>query len=215
MSGRGAVHNALTRGPFGAALSRAVGDSVGSSGLERYGETLTPILDLWRQLEWAYLRGELVAAFDKAQPAVAAEFGAVALVNPTGSNRLYVIERISAWVAVQTFFTVAVALEGVISATLGLSTVSISLDTRWRERTTGADRTTGLVYIGSDPAGIGGQVERMTPNAGGGNFAQAYTSVPLVLQPGWGVALVCGTVNVPIEISMRYRERTAFPGELE
>jgi len=188
---------------------------VGQDGLERYGETLSPIIDLWQQPDWAYLRGEILAGFDRSQAAVAGEFGAVALVNPTGSGKIYIVDQIAAWVSVQAFFAVDLALEGVIAATLGVVSLGVSLDTRWRDRVTGAERTTGLVYAGSDAVGIAGQVERFTTPAGGGNYGRASTSLPMVLQPGWGVAVVGGTANALIEVSMRYRERNAFPGELE
>lgn len=209
---RGQVHNALTRGSLSSALTRAVGDVEGDNGLERYGETLTPTLNLWAQVEWAYLRREIVAAFSKTQAAVAGELGAIALVNPTGSGKLYVVEAIKAFTDATMQFSVDIALEGVITATLGAVSVPSSVDTRWRDRVTGADQTTGVVYGGSDPAGIAGQVERFVAPSNDYGFA---LSTPFVLQPGWGVAVVGNTVNRLIEVAMRYRERRVFPGELE
>jgi len=208
------VHNALPRGTLSAALARALGDTVGEDGLERYGETLTPVLDLWRRPEWEYLRGELLAGFARSSGAVAGELSAIALVNPTGSGRVYVVETITAYLAVQLNISVVIALEGVIAATLGVVAATSSLDTRWRDPVTGADRTTGIVYSGSDAVGIAGQVERFTPPAGANQSGRARTTLPAILQPGWGIACVGQTANNAIEISVRYRERVALPGEL-
>lgn len=71
----------------------------GFSGIERAGETITPVVNLWERPEWAVLRGETPWSLFHAQAAVAAEFGFVGLRNPASSGGIAVVERIRVWSA--------------------------------------------------------------------------------------------------------------------
>jgi hypothetical protein len=52
------IHNELRRGPFSRATKAALGDTTAEGGVERYGETMQPVLDLWARDEFGYLRSE-------------------------------------------------------------------------------------------------------------------------------------------------------------
>lgn len=77
----GQIFNELTKSALGAALLNALGLKEGK--LERFGETLTPIIDLWGQPEWQLLRGEIPYARVVFPPAVAARFSSAEFVNAT------------------------------------------------------------------------------------------------------------------------------------
>ena len=87
------LHNALTRGAISDALKRAVGDTRSQGGVERYSETLEPVLDLWSRPEWAILRDEILWGGASTQAAVAGELSFVAVINPLGSGMLTVSPR--------------------------------------------------------------------------------------------------------------------------
>lgn len=95
------VHNALHHFTKEQAAFRKIvreGDE-GFTGIERAGETVTPVVNLWDRPEWAALRGETPWSLFHAQAAVAAEFGFVGLRNPASSGGIAVVERIRVWSA--------------------------------------------------------------------------------------------------------------------
>lgn len=54
----GSLHNELLKSILGPGLKAALGDDTHDSALERWGETLQPVIDLWSKLEWERLTGE-------------------------------------------------------------------------------------------------------------------------------------------------------------
>jgi hypothetical protein len=211
---RGGVHNALGSGPLAAALSRAVGDTVGSSGLERYGETLTPELNLWTQPEWAYLRREILLGSHVGVGAVAAEFSGMAVLNPDASGILLVVEQAGAGAIPGNFFFLTRAPSALVLATyLGVGR-GLARDSRWNIGQGGANTAgRGLVAQGTDPAAIGAAfaTDSSPPNL----RASFPVGLPVVLHPGQAVLIESGVVNVACNFSFGWRERVAFPGELE
>jgi len=88
----GQLHNALDRGRLSAALKNALGASKSEGGIERYGETLTPGIDLWMRPEWALLRDEELFGVAETQAAGAAgTFPKIGVFNPATSNLLVVV----------------------------------------------------------------------------------------------------------------------------
>lgn len=91
------IHNAIHRfTQLLDAYRRAVGEDLAEfSGIERAGETLTPVLDLWRNPEWAILRRELhFSSFVNTNTAAAGRFAAVALTNPAASGKIVTVRRV-------------------------------------------------------------------------------------------------------------------------
>lgn len=116
----GQQHNELRRGEVSRALKNALGDTR-QGGLERYGETLTPAIDLWGRPEWAFLRDEHLWGFSQTVAAVVGEQGGVAVVNPAGSNRIVVVEGATGQSVVANIaLQLALTTEAVITATYAL-----------------------------------------------------------------------------------------------
>lgn len=204
-----AIHNQLTRGPVSRALKVAVGDTKGLGGVERYGETLTPTIDLWHNPEWAFLRDETLLARRVVQAAVAGEFGAVGMVNPAGSGFLTVVEQVTASAAVAFVFELDVATEAQILASLAVSVFGLARDRRL-PAATGATQ----VVAGSDAAAFIGQALERRGSPGVNQEAEFKIALPLVLPPGQGFIVIGQVVNTQIVVSLGWRERRAFPGEL-
>lgn len=64
------------------------------NGIERAGETLTPIIDLWAEPDWALPRGAVYFKRAPTTGAVAGRFSSFELVNPAGSGVIAVVRRI-------------------------------------------------------------------------------------------------------------------------
>jgi hypothetical protein len=198
------VHNALGSGPLASALSRAVGDSVGPSGLERYGETLTPELDLWGQPEWAYLRREVLLGTRIFQAAVAGEFGGAAVINPDASGLLVVVERASAMAAPQTLFNLGRAPSALVLATYASVARGLARDTRWNIGP-GLANTAGqsLAAFGTDAAAVGALFASVV--SGAGTFADFSVGLPIILHPGQAVVVESITANLAVQIGFSWR----------
>lgn len=54
----GSQHNELLQSDLGIAIKAIIGDKEHDSALERWGETLQPVLNPWERLEWELLRRE-------------------------------------------------------------------------------------------------------------------------------------------------------------
>jgi len=206
------VHNAITRGDLSSALTRLLGISRGAEGLERLGETLTPVIDTWGLPEWAILRGEKLAAIRMAATAVAAEFGIIALGNPAGSNNLTVVEAVDtiAGAAAMSVFLEVVA-DTVVAATLGAAAFPIAArDRRFEAGQSGQTRS--FVKFGTDPGNtFGASIEqKFVPTTA----YIAFQNLPVILRPGDDLIVVGQTVNNAFNANFKWRERQAYPGEL-
>jgi len=88
------VHNALHRGDVAAALKNALGVTDPEDGLERFSETLQPVLDLWELPEWAILlRRRLWTAYGSVAAGGAGTVTQIAL-GTAQTDTLTVIERV-------------------------------------------------------------------------------------------------------------------------
>lgn len=91
------LHNQLNRvTELLRGFRRAVGlVDADQEGVSRLGETLTPVLDIWSLPEHAILREELLGWGQAAAAAGGAGTRSqIQLRNPTGSNRIAVLERV-------------------------------------------------------------------------------------------------------------------------
>jgi len=196
----GQLHNELRRGPLSNALSAAVGDTRGG-GLERYGETLDPVIDLWEKPEWAFLRGENLCGFVRSQAAVAAEFGVVGLANPAGSDMIVVAEFAEGRGAA---FDLEMSSDDALIATAAVATGGVSRD---RRNPAPNFLSRALLRTGSDAASIGQPIDEKSDS-------EPMKNLPVILPPGQALILRALTVNVAVVTIWGWRERTAFPGEL-
>jgi len=204
----GLIHNELRRGPWSKAIKNALGDTR-EGGVERYGETLQPVQDIWSQPEWAFLRDELLWCVNFSQAAVVGEFGAVGVVNPAGSNRLLIVERASYRSAVA---AIEVNTGSNTEAAINLTLASVqSLFQRDLRNNPGQ----GRVVFGSDVAT--GSIVSPFLERGFSSITEMHSftdSVPFVLPPGFGFVVFGNVVNTQILVNLSGRERAALPGEL-
>lgn len=204
----GSIHNELRRTQLSHALTRAIGDTKGIGGIERYGETLTPIIDLWGQREWAYLRGELNYLARDTIGATAGEYSGVALVNGTLSNKLVIVEACHVFSAAAYSWLVQLgptaSLSSYAPTVTGLCTDSRAIGIPHRAE----------LWGGSDP-GVALATTVGYHAQGAGVSLNALVGGPIVLVPGRIVLVTIGTVNIGINVTWAWRERVAYPGELE
>jgi len=199
------VHNQISRGDLSRAVTAALGVSKPDvGGLERFSETCDIVMNPWGMPEWAYLRRERLQGFAGNVGAIAAEFGMSALVNPAGSNTIVVLEYAQLR-GVQ--YQLQLAQEAVWSATLTVILPGgIFRDTRWPITNLGG---AARIRTGTDASSIlGTAIDVQLANI-------PIIAAPVILAPGWGVALVSFTVNTTVEYVFGWRERKAYPGELD
>jgi len=208
----GQVHNALRGGSLSAALTRAVGEMRGASGLERYGETLQPTLDLWSQPEWAYLRGELLgAAFRAVAAAGAGTFAAVALCNPLTSRSIVVVEKIRVTGSSNGAFDLYMGTDS--TALLGTSQLAFRRDNR-----PAAPDGTALTNLTTKSLLRYATIAAVAPdwNVAIERVSLANTefiSTPIVLAPGRMVIVFDTDDDAGMTVSFAFRERSNIDSE--
>lgn len=210
----GSIHNELRRGQLSAALTRALGADKGADGIERFGETMQPVMDLWFLPEWAYLRNEWLMVAQTGNPAVAAELSATALVNPANSGVLAMVEMVNVRTSTATgSASLRLASAAAVAATLTFTGRGTARDFRVFNSTVGGAPGVIEYWIGSDPGAIGGMLEDLgTPN----NTAyQLFQSTPYIIAPGQALVVQLAAVNTILLANYAWRERKALPGELD
>lgn len=213
----GQIHNELRRGTLSVALTKALGDARGAGGIERYGETLTPVVDLWSLPEWAYLRTEVLGAQSRIV-AAGANNGAIAICNPVGNRSLVVVEDISYWVAAATS-AVALYLATDSNAVLTSSQLCSRRDNRPALDDGTAPLTlvtrTLLRYadgtIAAIPPDWNLELERITALAAMG--VASFRSLPIVLAPGRMLVVYDVTAAQGFIANFKFRERSNIDDE--
>lgn len=214
------LHNEIRKGFISEAANRAIGRTR-EGGIERLGETMDPIINLWGMPEWAFLRGEFIWSAWRQQNAVAGQNGYVGIVNSqaglVANNRNIIIVE-EAFVRVATASDVSISLVrygGVLSLRETNHQACPARDTRWP---VGGANVTPMsparISIGG-AAGVlsaAGQRLETLPASGAGID---FRSVPIVLTPDWALIVEHNTVNDNISCVFAGRVRKAFPGELE
>jgi len=209
----GQIHNELRRGPFSAAMTAAIGDTRGG-GIERFGETLTPVLNLWDRPEWAYLRKEILFSDFLSSNALAGEFSAAAWSLPVNSKALMIVEAVTARSGAASVF-LGSNLRSVIAGTLALGGGSvINRDQRVQDR---PDVTPIRVieierWTGTDIGNtLGGNAEEVMTTAAA---YSRFISPPWVIRPGGAIYVIGQTVNNSVQANIAGYYRQALNGEL-
>lgn len=200
------LHNGLTHAvQLQAAYAAALGQKADAefSGIERAGETLTPVIDLWSSLEWRYLRRENTLQ----QSLTVAAGGAgvrsrLGILNPIGSGLLVMVDQVQ-----NRGTTIEADLNMGTAFTVDSSTLMRPVDSRFHTATAASGRTVLTTRAGA----IGGTTTAM----GAVRLTQGEI-VPLgfVLRPGFALSFDPTVDNVSISLVLRVRERVALPGEL-
>lgn len=211
------VHNQLTRGPWTVALKGALGLSKSEGGVERFGETMQPVVDLWSLPEWSFLRDEWLWAGNQTAAAVAAEGSIVALVNPADSGCIVVVEKVSAAGGAAMSVQLGLELDTVLAATLAAQGTVRARDNRWVLRQNQIAPSAyafvpPIIRQGSDPAlplntALDVVVVATTSIA-------SFNSPPYVLRPGTGLWVQGQTVNTSVTAQFSGRARVGFSAEL-
>jgi len=193
---------------FGSSISRGVKRLFGLDDLEdgvtRLSETLYATAELSGRPEYLYPQNEKIWGVTSLQGATAAEFSTVGISNPAGSGFLVVVEQIHITAASEVY-TIRVGANIAFAAT---------------GKPTQADlRIPGLPnasftcnsFAHHSAAQIGTTLYQVTLS--GGNVFNHY-EIPIVLPPGFFMAVDRSTVNTALQVSFYGRERPANPGEL-
>jgi hypothetical protein len=203
------VHNSIKYGTHNlGGIALIAGVSREASGIERLGETLTPVLDVWTQPEWALPRQELPGAVNVVAAAVVGEFSACALINPAASGLLVVCEALT-FAAVGASMTCFLEIVTEPAARATLATTEVPLVCRDRRQSRGLRSS---IITGSDPASIGTVLDEQTSTAA--LVFAAFAVLPVILPPGQAVLVRGGTVNSALVTNWKVRERPAVQGEL-
>lgn len=213
----GQLHNELRRGILSRALTLALGDARGAGGIERFGETLTPIIDLWDRPEWAALRDELFWVHGAIASAVVGEFSAAAVTNPAGSPFIITVEHFvmanpGATVTARWGYGTAAQ----IITALGATSANPSL----KDRRPGVSRPTLVAEMVSLHNGSDAVLANAIPTTAelydieSTELQDAIVTVPTILGPGQGYILACSTVNTAFKWAVSGRVRRAFTTEL-
>src|SRR5438132_10615506 len=210
----GQQHNELNRAvEIDHAVRVIVSETDSESKVERFSETLTPILDIWSRPEWAFLRNEvLFSVGPQTSAAVAAQSSFVQLFNPVTSTRIVVITG-AAFKA--TVLSTDVNL-GVTAIVRGASfDGAVALDSRYNE---------GGLWVGREP--LSASFGALAPPFGtdllvgqdsclvAGQW-QPFRNFPtIILSPGFGCNISNATLNSVIAVTFSGYGRPARKEEL-
>lgn len=186
----------------------------GGGGLERFGETLTPVIDLWSLPEWSYLRAETLGQVMRVA-ASGANNSAVALANPLTSRSLVVIEEITIIPTAQ----LTIDLYSATDATTALPSSQATF--RRDERQANDDGTSQFLTarsvcryadgtIAAIPPDWNVVLERVVCPATGG---RAIVSVPRILAPGRMFVVYHPTAANALTVNFKFRERSNIDDE--
>ena len=205
------LHNQLP-GPFSEAANRATG-RIREGGLERLSEELSCGLDLWGLPEFFYLRREAHAGFGILVAAGAATtFASCAVISPAALDLLVCVDLVTAIPpAVSVPVRLALETESAIVAALGTATVGSLKDTRWVKPGI-ASSPQAIIRHGTTAVTLGSTFWRA------GITANLNLDIPsvrgVVLSPGFGLVVQTTDDAAALEVSIQWRERRAFSGEL-
>lgn len=204
------THNGLR---FIPELIRGVGIIAGlddsEGGLERLGETLTPIVNPWERDDWAYVIGERWCTGYTATPSAAGTNSAVGLRNPlaTSKHNLLVKRSVIGASSVADQYELRVRAESA-TGVLGVQTV-FSRDTRFNPLGNGGS---ARILQGRDAV-------KATFGAGPLTYVAAAASdvfvdeAGFVLSPGYELWWIRNTQNQGINVSWSWREIFRYPGQ--
>lgn len=204
------LHNQLFRGVWSEALKRALGITKQPGGLERFGETLTPTINMWERPEWAFLRTEQLWAKGTAQAAVVGEFSGMGIANPAGSAKVVVVERASGVnIVAGASVRLNLSTRAAMAATYGFANV-IARDTRIPSQLLQIPE----FWFGSDAAGLAPFFGLDQHNCPDTALRPFEVGLPVVLLPGFAIVAEGAAVNQGVTAYFAGYVRNALPTEL-
>ena len=195
-------HNAIKYGTtISRAASTALGGGYGDVGVSRLSETLTPVADLWKPPEWALLRGEILFARTFVSGAVALRNSAAELINPVGSQKI----------AVVTHWRVRAGAPEIVTDSGGsivanpVTMRGVARDTRYPQR----GEVSIFTIVAGDLAAAAVNEQWET------SIGVLDWGIDFIIRPGSKLFFVNATQNQAFQLSVAWRERSPFPGELQ
>lgn len=167
-------------------------------GVERLGETLTPILDIYSRPEWSALFGEVLWWDTFFVAALAANFSGVQ-INNVSSNSLLTIDG---WTV-----SGAATAGSAPSQTYGVVTTTQVGDAR--DRRFGSSQTAAGVQL------RGYQIAVSLLTSSYRVASDVNYNVPIVLTPGSNATFEGSALNAAVALSAFGRIRQLLPGEIE
>lgn len=209
----GQIHNQITRGPWTNALKAALGITKSDGGIERFGETMQPVVDLWSRPDWLYLLEVGLWSASESQAAVPAEFSAIAVTNPPTSGNIIVVQVANARIGVANTVAMGLALRTTIAGTLTVSNPGDYRDTRFQKNPLLSVFNAPVeTWVGSDTVSIDTVQEQQAAVAAA--EVVDFKSPPYVLKPGTGLFIQNQTLNTLLAVNFAGYVRKAFTGEL-
>lgn len=205
------VHNEISRATdILRGLKLAVGLDKGEAGIERLGETLTPILNVYELAEWAFLRGEWLGVGRLALGAGGAGVRSlIQLKNPATSKRLVTVHGASA----------GSATTAITPTLFRFDTDLTTLGTTIQPRDTRLPTSALLTQVRSQNVALPGaavNIGRLIMEVLEAAAAHAHwpREWPLVIAPGHGFMIGPEADNQGISAMWVFSERELLPGEL-
>jgi len=197
-------HNELRRaGEIDHAVRAIVGETDSDAKVERFGETLTPVLNVWQLAEWSFLRNEVLwSVGPQSSAAVALQSSFVQVFNPLGSNRIEVVTG-------AVFKTTVGGTDINLALTDTIRGASfdgaVALDTRFEENVapTGAitARDPLSCSFGSLVPPFGSDLLIAQDDQVTAGIFQPFRNFPtIILAPGFGCVLSNSTVNLVLAV---------------
>jgi hypothetical protein len=214
------VHNAIkyATGDLNA-FQLASGVARDATGVERFGETLTPVMDIYstvgRRAEFDIHRNVFDWAQNATQAAIAAEQGfiGVGLPAPVGTSTLQilVVEGCTVMGAAGTY-NMLHSTRAIVAATGTLIGTLLNRDQRWANAAFVNKQWPPVEgWTGTDPAFLGTFFEQVVVPAA--VVAVPFSSGPWIVKPGGALLVQHSTVNVAVTVNMWGFVRPALPGE--
>lgn len=178
------------------AYSRALGERDGWSGIERGGETLTPVIDLWSQPDWDYLRG-VERRSTVTSIGIGAGTSELQIWMPPGTGLLFVVTHLLMNVASN------ILLELVDTALLGTGDVGLAaMDSRLKSQSS-------IVRQRSGNAGAAVTARWRLP------AEQRDPDSRWIVKPGSLLRIGAANTATAMIAAVQGYQRRALPGELE
>lgn len=180
--------------------------------IERLGETVTPVIDVWNRPEWAFLRQERLVAIGMVPLAAnVAGISRFQISNPAGSGVIVVITAMA--VLEQTATATYFLTDSGAFIAGGLAPLSTA-DLRWPLMASGVARATVALQTVDNTAGAASGIILDGTTATLNVITPSFQTVlPVILPPGTWIQAQSSTVNHAARFSVRGYERLAFRGE--
>lgn len=204
-------HNALkyatyiTRG-----VKRLFGVDDHEDGVTRLSESLQLVADVGSRPEYSFPLGENRWSVAITAAAVAAQFSQCGIQNPAGSGMIIVVDDFDVSMAAGN-----VAIEERVAAIAGAVSAS-GTPTQTDTRIPGLPNPTGIVAVSAANQNAARRGTLLGSHKPMANPPLTYLRFPagIVLVPGFEYWVGLDTVNLAITVTIRGRERRAYPGEI-